>query len=81
MYNVGDVMFHALEYNLKIAGVVVTVPGDLGINPKEYLVATVHRVSKPLIPIASRTFHLLLMPSVGLIFLLFLQYTQELKNT
>lgn len=45
VYNVGDVMLDALEYNIKIAEEKSTVLDDLGLSPKEYLVATVHRAS------------------------------------
>lgn len=45
VYNVGDVMLDALEYNIKIAEEKTTVLDDLGLSPKEYLVATVHRAS------------------------------------
>lgn len=45
VYNVGDVMFDALEYNLKIAEEKAKVLEVLGISSKEYLVATVHRAS------------------------------------
>ncbi len=45
VYNVGDVMLDALEYNIKIAEGKVTVLEDVGVSSKEYLVATVHRAS------------------------------------
>ena len=45
VYNVGDVMLDALEYNLKIAKKKATVLEDLGLRSNEYLVATVHRAS------------------------------------
>ncbi len=45
VYNVGDVMLDALEYNIKIAEEKITALEDLGLSPKEYLVATVHRAS------------------------------------
>ena len=45
VYNVGDVMLDALEYNIKIAEEKSMVLDDLGLSPKEYLVATVHRAS------------------------------------
>lgn len=45
VYNVGDVMLDALNYNLKIAEGKVTILEDLGLNSKEYMVATVHRAS------------------------------------
>lgn len=45
VYNVGDVMLDALEYNIKIAEEKATVLEDLGLSSTEYLVATVHRAS------------------------------------
>lgn len=45
VYNVGDVMLDALNYNLKIAEGKVTILEDLRLNSKEYMVATVHRAS------------------------------------
>lgn len=45
VYNVGDVMLDALEYNIKIAKGKVTVLEDIGVSSKEYLIATVHRAS------------------------------------
>lgn len=45
VYNVGDVMLDALNYNIKIAEEKAMVLDDLGLSPKEYLVATVHRAS------------------------------------
>lgn len=45
VYNVGDVMLDALEYNIKIAEKKATILDDLDLSPKEYLVATIHRAS------------------------------------
>jgi UDP-N-acetylglucosamine 2-epimerase len=45
VYNVGDVMLDALEYNIKIAEEKATVLDDLSLSPKEYMVATAHRAS------------------------------------
>jgi UDP-N-acetylglucosamine 2-epimerase (non-hydrolysing) len=45
VYNVGDVMLDALEYNIKVAEEKTKVLDDLELNSKEYLVATVHRAS------------------------------------
>lgn len=45
VYNVGDVMLDALNYNLNIAEEKATVLEDLGLSSKEYMVATVHRAS------------------------------------
>lgn len=45
VYNVGDMMLDALEYNLKIAKKKAIVLVDLGISSNEYLVVTVHRDS------------------------------------
>lgn len=45
VYNVGDVMVDALKYNQKIAEEKSTILQDLNLNPKEYLLATVHRAS------------------------------------
>lgn len=45
VYNVGDVMLDALEYNITIAEEKAMVLEDLELNSKEYLVATVHRAS------------------------------------
>lgn len=45
VYNVGDVMKDALEYNLPIAERKSTILEDLGLSPKEFMVATVHRPS------------------------------------
>jgi UDP-N-acetylglucosamine 2-epimerase (non-hydrolysing) len=44
IYNVGDVMLDALEYNLKIAEEKTTILDDLGLT-NEYMVATIHRAS------------------------------------
>lgn len=45
VYNVGDVMLDALEYNIKIAEDKAMVLEYLGLSSKEYLVVTVHRAS------------------------------------
>ncbi|KKG14400.1 UDP-N-acetylglucosamine 2-epimerase [Methanosarcina sp. 2.H.T.1A.6] len=45
VYNVGDVMVDALKYNQKIAEEKSTILQDLNLNPKEFLLATVHRAS------------------------------------
>jgi len=45
VYNVGDVMVDALKYNQKIAEDKSTILQDLSLNPKEFLLATVHRAS------------------------------------
>ena len=45
VYNVGDVMLDALEYNIKIAEEKNTVLDNFGLSPKKYLVVTVHRAS------------------------------------
>jgi UDP-GlcNAc3NAcA epimerase len=45
VFNVGDVMLDALKYNIKIAEEKATILRSLRLNPKEYLVATVHRAS------------------------------------
>lgn len=45
VHNVGDVMLDALEYNRKIAENKSTILQDLSLSPKEFLLATVHRVS------------------------------------
>ncbi|KKG29083.1 non-hydrolyzing UDP-N-acetylglucosamine 2-epimerase [Methanosarcina sp. 2.H.T.1A.15] len=42
VYNVGDVMVDALKYNQKIAEEKSTILQDLNLNPKEFLLATVH---------------------------------------
>ncbi|WP_135606413.1 non-hydrolyzing UDP-N-acetylglucosamine 2-epimerase [Methanococcoides sp. NM1] len=43
--NVGDVMKDALEYNRPIAEKKSTILENLGLSPKEFMVATVHRPS------------------------------------
>jgi len=45
VYNVGDVMLDALEYNIKIADEKATVLEDMGLSSKEYLSVTIHRAS------------------------------------
>lgn len=45
VYNVGDVMVDALQYNKKIAESKSTILQDLNLNPKDFLLATVHRAS------------------------------------
>lgn len=45
VYNVGDVMVDALKYNQRIAENKSTILQDMSLNPKEYLLATVHRAS------------------------------------
>lgn len=45
VYNVGDVMLDSLEYNLNIAEEKATILKELGLNSKQYIVATVHRAS------------------------------------
>ena len=45
VYNVGDVMVDALKYNQKIAENKSTILQDLNLNPKDFLLATVHRAS------------------------------------
>jgi UDP-N-acetylglucosamine 2-epimerase (non-hydrolysing) len=45
VYNVGDVMLDALEYNLKFAEEKSTILEDFGLSSKEYMIATVHRAS------------------------------------
>ncbi|WP_157860062.1 hypothetical protein [Methanosarcina acetivorans] len=56
----------------------VTVPEDLGVNPKEYLVATVHRVSNA---DSFKNLSSIVNAFCGVDILLFFRYTQELKNT
>ena len=43
VYNVGDVMLDALEYNRKIAEDKSSILDDLDLMPEEFMVATVHR--------------------------------------
>ena len=45
VYKVGDVMVDALMYNQKIAEDKSMILQDLNLNPKEFLLATVHRAS------------------------------------
>lgn len=45
VYNIGDVMKDALEYNRPIAEKKSTILEDLGLSPKDFMVATVHRPS------------------------------------
>lgn len=45
VYNVGDVMFDALLYNREIAENRSTILEDLGLDHKQYVVATIHRQS------------------------------------
>lgn len=45
VYNVGDVMVDVLKCNQKIAEDKSTILQDLNLNPKEFLLATVHRAS------------------------------------
>lgn len=45
VYNVGDVMLDALQYNLTIAEKKSTVLERLGLISKEYMTATIHRAS------------------------------------
>ncbi len=43
VYLTGDVMYDALLHNIKIAREKSRILDELGLNPKEYLLATVHR--------------------------------------
>ncbi len=43
VYLTGDVMYDALLYNIKIARKKSRILNELGLRPKEYLLATVHR--------------------------------------
>jgi UDP-N-acetylglucosamine 2-epimerase (non-hydrolysing) len=45
VYNVGDVMVDALQYNIKIAEEKSNILEDLDLSQKEFMVATVHRAS------------------------------------
>jgi UDP-N-acetylglucosamine 2-epimerase (non-hydrolysing) len=45
VYNVGDVMMDALQYNLKIAEEKSMILEDLNLNSNDFIVATVHRAS------------------------------------
>ncbi|MDD4249163.1 MAG: UDP-N-acetylglucosamine 2-epimerase (non-hydrolyzing) [Methanosarcina sp.] len=45
VYNVGDVMVDALKYNKKIAEEKSSIMEKLGLKPKEFMLATVHRPS------------------------------------
>jgi UDP-GlcNAc3NAcA epimerase len=45
VYEVGDVMYDGLLYNIDLAEAQSTVLADLGLSPKSYLLATVHRAS------------------------------------
>lgn len=43
VYQVGDVMYDALLHNVTLAEVRSTVLADLGLSPRNYLLATIHR--------------------------------------
>ncbi len=45
VYQVGDVMYDGLLYNLALAEAQSTILADLQISPRRYLLATVHRAS------------------------------------
>jgi UDP-N-acetylglucosamine 2-epimerase (non-hydrolysing) len=45
VYNVGDVMMDALQYNIKIAEKKSTILDDLNLSSKDFMVATIHRAS------------------------------------
>ncbi|MEL4305932.1 non-hydrolyzing UDP-N-acetylglucosamine 2-epimerase [Methanococcoides sp. LMO-2] len=45
VYNVGDVMMDALQYNIRIAEEGSSILDDLELSPKDFMVATVHRAS------------------------------------
>lgn len=45
VYNVGDVMMDALQYNMKIAEEISDILEDFDLLPEGYIVATVHRAS------------------------------------
>ncbi len=45
VYQVGDVMYDGLLYNLSLAEAQSTILADLGLSPRRYLLATVHRAS------------------------------------
>jgi len=45
VYNVGDVMLDAVEYNKKLAEEKSRILETLGLKPKEFMLATVHRAS------------------------------------
>ncbi len=43
VHNVGDVMYDSFLYSLKVSGGTSTVLKDLGVEPKEYYLSTIHR--------------------------------------